>query len=64
MDTLTLRFRQHAFQVVAWVSLLLFVFCLVLGIMFGNWLSVLLIGVPSLVVPFFLYKLLGDHPLA
>lgn len=64
MTTLNLRFRQQAFQIVAAVNLLLFLLALVFATLFGSWLSALLIGLPALVVPYFLYKLLGDHLLA
>lgn len=64
MSTLNLRFRQQAFKIVAAVNLLLFLLALVFAMLFGSWLSALLIGLPALVVPYFLYKLLGDHALA
>lgn len=64
MTTLTLRFRPQAFQIVAAVNLLLFLLSLVLATIFGAWLSAFLIGLPALLVPYLLYRMLGDHLLA
>jgi len=64
MTILNLRFRKQAFQIVTAVNLLLFLLSLVFAMIFGSWLSVLFIGLPALLLPYFLYKLLGDHLLA
>lgn len=64
MTTPQLRFRQQAFQIVAAVNLLLFLLSLVFAMVYGSWLSALVIGLPALVVPYFLYQLLGDQLLA
>lgn len=64
MHQVTLRFRQHAFSIVMVVNALLFLLSLVLAMVFGSWFAALFIGLPSLVVPMVLYRLLGDHLLA
>lgn len=64
MATLQLRFREQAFQIALAVNVVLFVVALVLAAVFGSWLAALLVGLPALLVPYFLYQTLGDHLLA
>lgn len=64
MQDISLRFRQQAFQIVIVVNTSLFVITLVLAAFFGNWLAALLVGLPSVIVPVLLYRMLGDHMLA
>lgn len=64
MPTVQLRFRQQAFSIVFGVNVFLFFIALLLAAVFDSWLAALLIGLPCLLVPVALHKLLGDHLLA
>lgn len=64
MSAINLRFRQLAFRVIGTINLGLFIVSLILAAVFDSWLGVFLVGLPSLLVPFFLYKTLRDHLLA
>lgn len=64
MSSIQLRFRQHAFRVIGTINLGLFVVSLILAAYFDSWLGVFLVGLPSLIVPFILYKTLRDHLIA
>ncbi|WP_445426685.1 methyl-accepting chemotaxis protein [Alishewanella sp. HL-SH06] len=61
MPNLNLQFRSHAFKVIGMVSIFQFIFSVVLAFVFGGWVGVFVVGLPSLFVPYFLYKTLGDH---
>lgn len=64
MSFVQLRFRQQAFSIASGVNVFLFLVSLLLAALFDSWLVAFLIGLPSLLVPMALYKLLGDHLLA
>lgn len=64
MSEINLRFRQLAFRVIGTINLGLFIVSLVLAVVFDSWFGVFAVGLPSLLVPFFLYKTLRDHALA
>lgn len=64
MQALPLRFRQQAFQIVTVVNTLLFVIAIVLAAIYGSWFAALMVGLPSVVIPVLLYRMLGDHLLA
>lgn len=64
MSNMQLRFRQQAFSIAFGVNVFLFLVSLILAILFDSWLAALLMGLPNLLVPMALYKLLGDHFLA
>lgn len=64
MSSTQLRFRQQAFTIVFGVNVFLFLVSLLLAALFDSWLVAIFIGLPSLIIPLALYKLLGDHLLA
>lgn len=64
MTPVQLRFRQQAFAIVFGVNVFLFLVALLLALLFDSWLIALVVGLPSLLVPLALHKLLGDHLLA
>lgn len=64
MSTVQLRFRQQAFSIAFGVNVFLFLVSLLLAALFDSWWVAVFIGLPSLLVPMALYKLLGDHFLA
>ncbi|CUS48574.1 MAG: hypothetical protein HLUCCO02_00810 [Idiomarinaceae bacterium HL-53] len=64
MPAMSLAFRKGAFQLSLGVNALLFVTTLILALVYGGLTVALLVGVPSVLVPFWLYKTLGDQPLA
>ncbi len=64
MSAIHLRFRQLAFRVIGTINLGLFLVSLILATIYDSWLGVLLVGLPSLIVPFVMYKTLRDHLLA
>ncbi|CAM5200426.1 methyl-accepting chemotaxis protein [Alishewanella longhuensis] len=64
MPTVQLRFRQQAFAIVFGVNVFLFLVSLLLAALFDSWYVAFFIGLPSLLVPLALYKLVGDHLLA
>ena len=55
------NFRPLAFRIGNRINLLLFVVALLLAAWHQTWVAALVIGVPALLVPFSLFKLLGDH---
>ena len=64
MTTMTLAFRQQAFLIANFVNLSLFVISLAMAAYFGGWGPALLIGLPSLIVPWLLYQSFGDTSLS
>lgn len=58
------RFRLQAFRIMFIVNLVLLLMTVVFAFVQKSWLPLLLIGVPCVVVPFMLYRLLGDHLIA
>ncbi|TCS40814.1 methyl-accepting chemotaxis protein [Reinekea marinisedimentorum] len=61
---MTYAFRNRAFQISFLVNLGLMIYALALASWYGTWLQALIIGLPSLLVPYGLYRLLGDHTLS
>lgn len=59
-----LRFRHHAFLISNSVNLILFILSLSLAFVSGKWSEAIIIGVPALVMPAILYRMLGDHFIA
>ncbi|MDX1538803.1 methyl-accepting chemotaxis protein [Arsukibacterium sp.] len=64
MAIVTPRFRVQAYNIMSVVNIALFFMALVLASWHSTWLSALLIGLPSALMPIVLYRLLGDHLLA
>ncbi|GGW70724.1 methyl-accepting chemotaxis protein [Alishewanella tabrizica] len=64
MQAITLRFRQQAFTIMTVVNTLLFLIALTLAAIYGSWFAALVIGLPSVIIPLLLYRMLGDHLLA
>ncbi|MCC5855453.1 MAG: methyl-accepting chemotaxis protein [Idiomarina sp.] len=60
----SLAFRRSAFRIAAIVNLFLFVVALALAPWYGTWWPALLVGLPALIVPWWFYQTVGDHPLA
>jgi methyl-accepting chemotaxis protein len=61
---MTYTFRYRAFQVSFLVNAGLMVYALALAGWHNSWAEAFLIGLPALIIPYFLYRLLGDHPLS
>ncbi|WP_348731370.1 methyl-accepting chemotaxis protein [Rheinheimera texasensis] len=57
------HFRAEAFQIANYVNTGLFVLSLVFSFIFASWLPTLLIGIPAVLMPWFLLQSLGDQPL-
>ena len=53
------HFRAQAYSIIAAVNAGLLLISLVLAAVFGGWITALLVGLPALVVPFFLQPLIG-----
>jgi len=64
MPMMILAFRQQAFLIANLVNLALFLLTFVLAAFFGGWLPALVVGIPSLLVPWFLYRTFGDQLLS
>lgn len=64
MSTMILPFRQQAFLIANLVNLALFGLTLILATLYQGWLPALLVGIPSLLVPWFLYQNFGDQLLS
>ncbi len=64
MPTMTLAFRQQAFLIANLVNLALFVLTLGLAAFYQGWLPALMVGIPSLVLPWLLYSSFGDQLLS
>lgn len=61
MNDMILPFRKQAFSISIAVTIFLLIASCILGFYFDQLLLSVLIGIPSVLIPFFLYKLLGDH---
>lgn len=59
-----LTFREQAFRISNFINIGLFAVGLVMAVKFSSWLPVFFIGLPCLIVPYLLYKMLGDHLLS
>lgn len=64
MNITSLGFRASAFRIMGILNIGLFVFALLLAGWHSTWTEALLIGLPAMVIPLLLYRLLGDHQLA
>jgi methyl-accepting chemotaxis protein len=64
MPVMILAFRQQAFLIANLVNVALFLLTLLLAALFKGWLPAILVGVPSLVLPWFLYRTFGDQLLS
>ncbi|RTE87623.1 MULTISPECIES: methyl-accepting chemotaxis protein [Gammaproteobacteria] len=59
-----LSFRENAFQLSFLINILLLAVSIVLGMVYQSLIPALVIGVPAVVVPAWLYRTLGDHPVS
>lgn len=57
----THHFRLQAFSIMTTINVLLLLLAFGLAPLHGSWLPAVIIGLPSVAVPFMLYRLLGDH---
>lgn len=64
MPTMILPFRQQAFFIANLVNVALFALTLLLAALYQGWFPALLVGIPSLVLPWFLYRSFGDQLLS
>lgn len=64
MAVVTPRFRVQAFNIISAINIALLLLALLLASWHGTWLSALLIGLPSALLPIVFYRILGDHALA
>ncbi|SEA79174.1 methyl-accepting chemotaxis protein [Alkalimonas amylolytica] len=58
------KFRQQAFQIALYINCGLLLLTLLLAFLHNTWALALLIGVPAVIIPFWLQQSLGDHALA
>ncbi|WP_222709974.1 methyl-accepting chemotaxis protein [Reinekea thalattae] len=61
---MTYSFRALAFRISFYVSVGLMAYALVLANWHNTWSQAFVIGLPSLLIPYALYKMLGDHLLS
>ncbi|MBU2179399.1 MAG: methyl-accepting chemotaxis protein [Gammaproteobacteria bacterium] len=64
MPVMMLAFRQQAFLIANLVNLALFVMTLGLAAYYQGWMPALLVGIPSLLFPWWLYRSFGDQLLS
>ncbi|MEO3879570.1 methyl-accepting chemotaxis protein [Rheinheimera fenheensis] len=64
MTLATARFRLSAYNIMLVINVMLLVAATALAGMQNNWLAVVLVGLPTAVIPPLLYKTLGDHSLS
>lgn len=57
-------FRETAFRIGNLINLLLLLVAIALALAYGSWWVVVFVGLPSLLVPFWLHRTLGDHQLS
>jgi methyl-accepting chemotaxis protein len=57
-------FRQQAFNIMTGINAVLMVLSLALASWHQTWTAAFLIGLPAFIVPFFLFKTLGDHAIS
>ena len=57
-------FRQQAFNIMSGINVALMILALALASWHQTWTAALLIGLPALIVPYFLFKTLGDHAIS